>query len=332
MLWWIFMMMLAVGQVLAQPPEIQYIDEQYQHTPLLSAPVVETWTPPVSTPSHNNISAEPDATPVPEPTSVVMFVTAFGSLLSFGIWQRRRSGHPKFAATLVKKHVTPQAVQDKHLAIMGKMAERVLHDVKNALTGIRTCAEVLEYHDLSLQDRQEFVQTIFQQVDYVVDLTREWLEFSSGQQRPFQLQIVQVSEFFQEIRPILEQVFKVHNIEFQVDVEYRGTVTLDIRQMERVFLNIAANARDAMPRGGSFTLRSRRSKDGVRFECIDSGCGMSPDLQARMFEPFVTAGKPHGTGLGMAIVKDILEQHQAHWTVRSKEGEGTAICFILPDI
>jgi signal transduction histidine kinase len=68
----------------------------------------------------------------------------------------------------------------------------------------------------------------------------------------------------------------------------------------------------------------------VNFEVVDTGCGMSSDLQSRIFEPFVTEGKPHGTGLGMTIVKDILDAHHARIAIQSAVGQGTAIRILLP--
>ena len=68
----------------------------------------------------------------------------------------------------------------------------------------------------------------------------------------------------------------------------------------------------------------------VQFEFIDTGCGIPPELQTRMFQPLVTEGKPHGTGLGMAFVKDILDKHHAHIEVESVVGQGTTIRILLP--
>jgi signal transduction histidine kinase len=102
--------------------------------------------------------------------------------------------------------------------------------------------------------------------------------------------------------------------------------------MKRVFMNIVTNARDAMPDGGALTITSQLVNDMIQFAFIDTGCGMPPELQARMFEPYVTEGKSHGTGLGMAIVKDILDKHHAQIEVESVVSQGTTIRIALPRI
>jgi two-component system NtrC family sensor kinase len=100
--------------------------------------------------------------------------------------------------------------------------------------------------------------------------------------------------------------------------------------MKRVFMNIVDNARDAMPDGGVLRITSRLVGDRIQFEIADTGHGIPPELQAHIFEPGVTEGKLYGTGLGMAIVKDILDQHHAHINIQSTSGEGTTIRISLP--
>ncbi len=104
---------------------------------------------------------------------------------------------------------------------------------------------------------------------------------------------------------------------------------LDADKMKRVFLNIISNARDAMPDGGVLTIATYLEDNQVCVDFNDTGCGIAPELQARIFEPMATHGKAHGTGLGMAIVKDILDAHQAHITLHSQVERGTTIRIIL---
>ena len=97
-------------------------------------------------------------------------------------------------------------------------------------------------------------------------------------------------------------------------------------------MNIADNARHAMPKAGNFTITSRLANDVVHFEFIDEGIGISPDLQSHIFDPFVSEGKDHGTGLGMTIVKKIIDEHHAQIEVQSIVGRGTTIHISLPRI
>ncbi len=85
-----------------------------------------------------------------------------------------------------------------------------------------------------------------------------------------------------------------------------------------------------MPEGGSLTIRSSRHEKQVCVELIDSGCGMPSELVNRIFEPFKTRGKASGTGLGMAIVKDIIDAHQAEIEVERVENQGICFRIFLP--
>ncbi len=89
------------------------------------------------------------------------------------------------------------------------------------------------------------------------------------------------------------------NIGLRVNVEFTDSIQMDMEKIQHAFMNIVYNACDAMPDGGSFTIRSRLFDDDiVLFEFIDSGCGMSPEMRKRIFKPFATEGKALGTGLG----------------------------------
>jgi signal transduction histidine kinase len=107
-------------------------------------------------------------------------------------------------------------------------------------------------------------------------------------------------------------------------------MNVDQDKLIRVFYNIASNARDAMPNGGSLTVRTAQDGAAVRIEFVDSGTGMPEEVKKRIFEPFMTHGKKHGTGLGMAIVKKVIDDHKGRIEIDSVEGKGTTIRMFLP--
>src|SRR5262249_23604245 len=98
----------------------------------------------------------------------------------------------------------------------------------------------------------------------------------------------------------------------------------------RVFYNIASNAADAMPEGGTLCVSTGRQKDRLLIEFTDTGTGMTPEVRARIFEPFMTHGKSHGTGLGMSIVKKIVDDHNGTIEIESEPGKGTSVKIFLP--
>ena len=121
------------------------------------------------------------------------------------------------------------------------------------------------------------------------------------------------------------------------DLQYRGPARIDAARMRRVLTNIAGNARDAMPDGGTFTVTTHGGDGSWKLELRDTGSGIPQDLRARIFEPFVTSGKDHGTGLGLAIVHEIIRGHGGEISVNSRvadeevgESPGTAFSITLP--
>jgi signal transduction histidine kinase len=106
-------------------------------------------------------------------------------------------------------------------------------------------------------------------------------------------------------------------------------VALHAQTFRRAVLNLMQNAVDAMPHGGTLTLRGRRQGTAVQLDVQDTGCGIPPEQQARIFEPLHTT-KPGGTGLGLYIVQEVVAAHGGQVTVQSAVGQGTTFTITLP--
>ena len=221
------------------------------------------------------------------------------------------------------------AETDARMALVGNMTGSIVHDVKNAFTAIRSCAEVIGDDELNADDRKDFAQLIVNEIDRGVDMTQELLDFTSGKHRELNVRSIGISSLLDEMLPVVRRDLQAHQISLQTDFRATRALLFDADKMKRVFLNIVSNARDAMPDGGTLTIATYPEDNRVCVDFSDTGCGIPPELQARMFEPMVTHGKAHGTGLGMAIVKDILDAHQAHITVNSQVDRGTTIRIML---
>ncbi len=107
------------------------------------------------------------------------------------------------------------------------------------------------------------------------------------------------------------------------------TIAADPELLHRAFSNLALNAMDAMPQGGTLTLRTRQSGDRVVIEIADTGAGLTPEECERLFTPYYTS-KAHGTGLGLAIVQSIISDHGGRISVHSEPGRGTTFMIELP--
>jgi len=226
--------------------------------------------------------------------------------------------------------LTDQRIHEEQMDMVEKMTSYVMHDLKNSLKAIRTCAESISNDELDPAERKDFTQTIVYKIDRITGMTQEVLEFSQGQKGTLNLQMLSVGDFIQDVLSIIERNFTHHNISIRTDLQYTGQFSVDIDKMKRVFVNITDNARHAMPEGGALTITSRLINGEIRFEFIDEGGGIPPDLQTHIFDPFVSGEKSQGAGLGMTIVKKIIDEHHAHIDVRSVIAKGTTICISLP--
>ena len=252
---------------------------------------------------------------------IISVVVLVSGLLSYVAWKKIS---PKQESGSEEGHHT-------RLAAVGEQTSTVIHDVKNSFAAIRGCAEIIADDSLDPQERKEFVELIVSEIDRGVYMTQELLEFSRGRKPALRLQPVFVPELLQQTLSVLQQDLQARHIQIQTDIQQTSALQLDPEKMRRVFMNLISNAKEAMPDGGSLTIRSYRHKNHVCVEFVDNGCGMPPEIVERIFEPFMTRGKASGTGLGMAIVKDIIDAHQAEIDVESVENQGTCFRICLPD-
>jgi signal transduction histidine kinase len=112
--------------------------------------------------------------------------------------------------------------------------------------------------------------------------------------------------------------------------ENLGTIAADPDLLHRALSNLVLNAMDAMPNGGTLTLRTRRDDGKAIIEVADTGSGLTPEECERIFTPYYTS-KQHGTGLGLAIVQSIVSDHHGRISVQSEPGKGTTFVIELPD-
>lgn len=278
-----------------------------------------------------DLTTDTEPSPAPSIGGSVILASAMTTFVLFGyiVWRRRKHSALQASGTSGNTQEMIPPVEEERMAVIGKMASTIVHDVKNAFTAIRSCAEVMAADELDPHDRKDFAQMIVSEIDRSVDMTQELLEFSRGKTRALNVQRYSAMALVQDLIAVVQHDFVSRQITIHTDLQYSGELQVDLEKMRRVFMNIITNARDAMLEGGTLTITSRQVGEMIQFEFIDTGCGISPELQARMFEPLVTEGKPHGTGLGMAIVKDILDKHHAPIEVESVVGQGTTIRILL---
>lgn len=222
-----------------------------------------------------------------------------------------------------------EKLNQSRLATIGQMLSGVLHDLKTPMTIVSGYAQLMAQTD-EAEQRQQYVEQILRQFDSMAAMTREVLAFARGESNVL-IRKVFLHKFIEEVRPHLEHEFAGKDIKLEIEMSFRGAAYFDEQKMLRVFHNISRNAAQAMPSGGTFRVVVRQDKDRLVFEFADTGIGIPPEMEGRLFELFATSGKKDGSGLGLAIVKKIVDEHQGVISYRPNEGgRGTVFTISIP--
>lgn len=241
-----------------------------------------------------------------------------------------------------QRRLEEQLHRTAKMEAIGRLAAGVAHDFNNALTAINGFAQLL-LAELADDGRREMVEEILRAGGRASAIARQLLVFS--RQQPMTQQIVSINEVLRNMVRMLGRVLG-EDILLQLNLAADlPTILADPTYIEQIIMNLAINARDAMPTGGQLILETVEmvidedlaSERGlapghyVRLSVEDTGHGMPPDVQARLFEPFFTTKEPgRGTGLGLATVYSIARQLNGFITVYSEVGRGTIFHLYFP--
>lgn len=236
----------------------------------------------------------------------------------------------------VQKRLADQLRQAQKLEAIGQLAGGVAHDFNNLLTVIVGNLELLEDVAHAQPDARRLLEEIRAAADRAATLTGQLLAF--GRKSVLQLKAIEVDAMLARIERMLRRVLTEDVVLTTVLGAGEAQVLADEWQFEQVVLNLAVNARDAMPAGGTLTLTTAvvpgdtpEHPGWVRLTVSDTGAGMSPAVQQHIFEPFFTT-KPvgKGTGLGLATVFGVVKQCEGRIDVRSGPDSGTTFVLDFP--
>jgi len=226
-----------------------------------------------------------------------------------------------------------QLAQAQKLEAIGRLAGGVAHDFNNVLTAILGSAELLLLDTPPGANAREEVEIIRDAAVRAQELIRQLLAFSARQ--VLQPAVVDLNDLIKNLGRMLRRLIGEDLVLATELADDLGAVRVDPGQVEQVLVNLAVNARDAMPDGGRLTIRTENvpSESQVLIEVADTGIGMDAATLARVFEPFFTTKeRGKGTGLGLASVYGIVRQSGGHIAVRSTPGAGTTFRIHLPRV
>jgi signal transduction histidine kinase len=221
--------------------------------------------------------------------------------------------------------------QSEKLSAIGEMYAGIAHEVNNPLAIILTRVKFMlsrARRRKEPRELQEDLETLERHGVRIAEIIRGLLAF--GRKISVQTRETDVNRVIKEVVDRVEDSFAKQNIKIQSIIDFTlPRIHASPVHLQQVFLNMLNNARDAMPDGGTITLRTYRERRHLFAEVIDSGTGIAQDAQEKLFEPFFTT-KSKGTGLGLSVSYGIIKAHGGDIEVESVPGQGTSFRLTLP--
>jgi signal transduction histidine kinase len=208
------------------------------------------------------------------------------------------------------------------------MISGMLHDLRTPMTLVSGYAEMM-IEETDSGERKRDADIILKQLDQMSGMAKETLAFARGD-TDLLLRKVYLNKFVDELAEYLAKDLEGKKIELKVTAAYKGVARMDEGKIKRAIYNIARNAAQAMPEGGKFTVAVDKEEDKLVFRLSDTGPGIPEEIAGRLFQSFVTSGKKDGTGLGLAMVKTMIEQHGGDVSCKSRAGKGTTFTLRIP--
>jgi signal transduction histidine kinase len=217
--------------------------------------------------------------------------------------------------------------RDERLRLLGHSIASVLHDLRSPLTVVQSFAELMA-DESDPARRREYSEAMAKQVLGIEQMTREVLAYLRGDAAFLPTQ-VHLDRFLGDLREALNRELSPRSIELKVEMKTQGKIRIDESKVKRAVFNLARNAAEAMPHGGTFTICAWRDGERIKLSFADTGRGIPEAVKDKLFQPFVTVGKKNGTGLGLAIVKQVIEAHGGEVKFESTP-VGTTFTLSLP--
>lgn len=270
---------------------------------------------------------EGDYRPLPSPSprmgqDEVALLTAEFNTMALSLAERDARLRSQHAALL----------KSERLATIGRMTSLITHELRNPLSSINLNVEMLTDAlqergiDASDEEVTPLLETVIEEVDRLRDITEEYLIYARLPSPKIQPECLE--DIVQGLVDFHQWEWSQHGVEVNLELS-ETPVEVDANQMRQALLNLIKNAVEASQPGAQITVRVGAVKGVARVEVEDYGEGITPEALAHLFEPFFTT-KSQGTGLGLPMTQQIIEEHHGQLKVESTRGEGTRFHFELP--
>jgi PAS domain S-box-containing protein len=221
-------------------------------------------------------------------------------------------------------------LQSEKLAAMGRLTSQIAHELNNPIYGIMNTLELLKTEISPESKRRRILDLSLSEIQRLSEMLRNMLSFSKPEEekrRP-----IKIDELIEGILLVMEKQMRESNVQvetfFDPDIP---EIMASTNQMRQVVLNILKNAKEAMPKGGTLTVRTSREDNRVLIHIQDTGMGVPEEIRDKIFEAFFTTKqKVKGVGLGLSVCYGIIKDHGGDIKVESEEGKGTTFIISLP--
>ncbi|TFH04476.1 MAG: cyclic nucleotide-binding domain-containing protein [Spirochaetales bacterium] len=241
----------------------------------------------------------------------------------------RRRNDELEAANKEVKEAQEELLRSERFSNLGKMSSMILHDIRNPISIVKGLGEMIQLMVEDPAKVREYANLIVLEAERLNRIAGELLDYSRGEIR-LDMRVADIPAMLTQLEASVSERFASKKVELKIVNSCDAPVILDQERLLRALINIADNARKAMDPGGRLEIDVREHQSDLQITALDDGVGMSDEVLERIFEPFYSSSRDGGTGLGMVIVKNVIEAHEGSLSVESTAGQGTRITIQLP--
>jgi two-component system NtrC family sensor kinase len=223
-----------------------------------------------------------------------------------------------------------QLLQSEKLAAMGRLTSQLAHELNNPIYGIMNTLELLKTEIPPKSKRRKILDMSLSETERLSEMLRNMLSFSKPQEE--KRKKIDINKLLENVMLMLEKQLWESNIKIKTNLNRElPLITASPNQLRQVVLNIVANAKDAMPKGGKLTLETSAENGYTIVKIKDTGSGIPEEIKDKIFDAFFTTKqKVKGVGLGLSVCYGIIKGHGGDIRVKSKIGTGTTFSILLP--
>lgn len=221
-----------------------------------------------------------------------------------------------------------ELIRHERITTIGRLSSSIVHDLRNPLAAIYGGAEMLIEGGLPPDQTNRLISAIYQASVRMQDLLRDLVDSSRGKSETIQ------SAYLYEVVDSAYQLIKAnataHKVQIEISVPTDLVLAIQPSRIQRVFLNLMSNAIEAMPKGGLLRVSASSDGENALIEIADTGAGVPSNVRPTLFQPFATAGKANGLGLGLALSRQTVLDHKGDLWLDGRPGPGARFWVRLP--